>query len=176
MKQRLLRLELGASKKRQLALEAMTEAGLKRLEQPDFTASPALERRFVVVAEDRSPKPIGCRSRRSSIANPCSLISSAAARCLAPNSATPNHTSREDQVMAFTEAQVEPRAKLDSKHVKTRKVQEPIFTMSKGGTSSRRQIASSGMTLGIGERWPATACGAGPLAPITAQPTSPRSA
>ena len=47
----------------------MTEAGLTKLEQPDFTAStragsPAL----IVIAEDRrSPKPIGCRSRRSSI-------------------------------------------------------------------------------------------------------------
>ena len=39
MRERLSRLELRASKKRQLALEAMTEAGLSKLEQPDFTAS-----------------------------------------------------------------------------------------------------------------------------------------
>ena len=57
MKERLSRLELRASKKRQLALEAMTEVGLIKLEQPDFTASaragsPAL----VVVAEDRVPE------------------------------------------------------------------------------------------------------------------------
>src|SRR6478735_1888630 len=39
MRERLSRLELRASKKRQLALEAMTEVGLTRLEQPDFTAS-----------------------------------------------------------------------------------------------------------------------------------------
>ena len=39
MKSRLSRLEERGSKKRQLALEAMTEAGLKKLEQPDFTAS-----------------------------------------------------------------------------------------------------------------------------------------
>jgi Gp157 protein len=56
MKERLSRLELRADKKRQLALEAMTEAGLSKLEQPDFTASarggiPAL----VVVAEDQIP-------------------------------------------------------------------------------------------------------------------------
>jgi hypothetical protein len=56
MKTRLSRLEERGSKKRQLALEAMTEAGLKKLEQPDFTASaraglPAL----VVVEEDRIP-------------------------------------------------------------------------------------------------------------------------
>jgi Siphovirus Gp157 len=38
MRQRLARLEERGLKKRQLALEAMTEAGLKRLEQPDFTA------------------------------------------------------------------------------------------------------------------------------------------
>jgi hypothetical protein len=57
MKERLSRLELRASKKRLLALEAMTEVGLTRLEQPDFTAStragsPAL----VVVAEDHIPE------------------------------------------------------------------------------------------------------------------------
>jgi Siphovirus Gp157 len=57
MKERLSRLELRASKKRDLALEAMTEAGLGKLEQPDFTASaragsPAL----VVIAEDRIPQ------------------------------------------------------------------------------------------------------------------------
>ena len=57
MRERLSRLELRASKKRQLALEAMTEVGLARLEQPDFTASaragsPAL----VVVAEEKIPE------------------------------------------------------------------------------------------------------------------------
>jgi hypothetical protein len=57
MKERLSRLELRATKKRQLALDAMTEVGLSRLEQPDFTASaragsPAL----VVIAEDRIPE------------------------------------------------------------------------------------------------------------------------
>jgi hypothetical protein len=56
MKERLSRLELRASKKRQLALEAMTEVGLSKLEQPDFTVSaragsPAL----VVIAEDEIP-------------------------------------------------------------------------------------------------------------------------
>ena len=56
MKERLSRLELRASKKRELALEAMTEVALGKLEQPDFTASaragsPAL----VVVAEERIP-------------------------------------------------------------------------------------------------------------------------
>src|SRR3990170_4917792 len=39
MRERLSRLEVRASKKRQLALEAMTEAGFTKLEQPDFTAS-----------------------------------------------------------------------------------------------------------------------------------------
>ena len=56
MKQRLSRLEVRATKKRQLALEAMSEVGLTKLEQPDFTASaragfPAL----IVVAEDKIP-------------------------------------------------------------------------------------------------------------------------
>jgi hypothetical protein len=44
--------------KRELALEAMTEVGLAKLEQPDFAAftragSPAL----VVIAEERIPEP-----------------------------------------------------------------------------------------------------------------------
>jgi hypothetical protein len=57
MKERLSRLELRASKKRQLALEAMTEVGLTKLEQPDFTCSaragsPAL----VIIAEETIPK------------------------------------------------------------------------------------------------------------------------
>jgi hypothetical protein len=57
MRERLTRLELRASKKRKSALEAMTEVGLCRLEQPDFTASkragpPAL----IVIAEDRIPQ------------------------------------------------------------------------------------------------------------------------
>jgi hypothetical protein len=57
MKERLSRIELRASKKRELALEAMSEAGLSKLEQPDFTASarvgsPAL----LVIAEDRIPE------------------------------------------------------------------------------------------------------------------------
>ena len=82
MRERLSRLELRASKKRQLALEAMTEVGLNKLEQPDFTASaragsPAL----VVIAEDRDPRSLtGCRSRRSSIAKRSSESSSAASR------------------------------------------------------------------------------------------------
>ena len=81
MRERLSRLELRASKKRELALEAMTEVGLTKLEQPDFTASaragsPAL----VVIAEDRFRKPTGCRSRRSSIARRSWVSSSAASR------------------------------------------------------------------------------------------------
>ena len=57
-KERLSRLELRANKKRELALDAMTEAGLTKLEQPDFTAftragSPA----FVIIAEDSIPEP-----------------------------------------------------------------------------------------------------------------------
>jgi hypothetical protein len=56
MKKRLSRLELRADKKRQLALEAMSEVGLAKLEQPDFTAStragsPAL----LVISEQSIP-------------------------------------------------------------------------------------------------------------------------
>ena len=57
MKQRLSRLEERAAKKRQLTLDAMTEVGLGKLEQPDFTASvragtPSL----VVIAEEAIPQ------------------------------------------------------------------------------------------------------------------------
>src|SRR6516165_3858714 len=56
MRARLGRLAERGLKKRQLALEAMNEVGLKKLEQPDFTASaragsPAL----IVMAEDKLP-------------------------------------------------------------------------------------------------------------------------
>jgi Siphovirus Gp157 len=60
MRQRLSRIEERATKKRQLALDAMVEAGLNKLEQPDFTASsrtgsPAL----IVIAEDIIPDAYG---------------------------------------------------------------------------------------------------------------------
>ncbi|WP_158007899.1 siphovirus Gp157 family protein [Methyloceanibacter marginalis] len=56
MRERLSRLELRFKKKRELALEAMTEVGLSKLQQPDFTAStrpgtPSL----VVVTEETIP-------------------------------------------------------------------------------------------------------------------------
>ena len=57
MRERLSRLELRASKKRELALEAMTEAGLSKLEQPDFTASArAGTSALVVTAEAAIPE------------------------------------------------------------------------------------------------------------------------
>jgi hypothetical protein len=56
MRERLSRLELRGIKKRQVALEALSEVGLTKLEQPDFTVSvragpPSL----VVVAEKEIP-------------------------------------------------------------------------------------------------------------------------
>ena len=57
MKERLSRLELRASKKRLLALEAMTEAGLSKLEQQDFTASArARSPALIVIAEETIPE------------------------------------------------------------------------------------------------------------------------
>ena len=58
MKERLKRLEERGAKKRQLALEAMDEVGLNKLQQPDFTAStrpgsPSL----VVTTEGAVPSP-----------------------------------------------------------------------------------------------------------------------
>jgi len=57
MKRRLSRLEERASKKRELALNAMSEVGLSKLEQPDFTASArAGTPSLVVIAEEAIPK------------------------------------------------------------------------------------------------------------------------
>jgi Siphovirus Gp157 len=56
MRQRLARLEERSAKKRQLALDAMCEVGLKKLEQPDFTASArASLPSLVVTAEELIP-------------------------------------------------------------------------------------------------------------------------
>src|SRR6478672_604081 len=57
MKERLSRLELRADKKRHLALDAMAEVGLTKLEQPDFTASArAGSAALIVIAEERIPE------------------------------------------------------------------------------------------------------------------------
>src|SRR6476469_2383160 len=57
MKQRLGRLDERGAKKRQLALEAMNDVGLKKLEQPDFTASARIgSPSLVVVAEELIPQ------------------------------------------------------------------------------------------------------------------------
>ena len=52
MRQRLNRLAERGLKKRQLALEAMNEAGLRKLEQPDFTASARLGAPPLVVTSE----------------------------------------------------------------------------------------------------------------------------
>ena len=90
MRRRQERLEERSAKKRQLALEAMCEVGLKKLEQPDFAASarsgiPSL----IVVSEGSVPEP-GCLSRPSSIGRRSSPIESAGPRSQAPNLATQN--------------------------------------------------------------------------------------
>jgi hypothetical protein len=54
MRVRLARLAERGLKKRQLALEAMNEAGLKKLEQPDFTASARLGGPPLVVTSEQS--------------------------------------------------------------------------------------------------------------------------
>ena len=54
MRQRLNRLAERGLKKRQLAIEAMSEAGLKKLEQPDFTASARLGAPPLVVVSEQS--------------------------------------------------------------------------------------------------------------------------
>ena len=54
MRARLGRLAQRGLKKRQLALEAMNEVGLKKLEQPDFTASTRLGSPHLVVTSERT--------------------------------------------------------------------------------------------------------------------------
>jgi len=57
MKRRLVRLEERGAKKRQLALEAMSEVGLGKLEQPDFTASVrAGVASLIVLSDDLIPE------------------------------------------------------------------------------------------------------------------------
>jgi hypothetical protein len=56
MKHRLARLEARAVRKRELALEVMSEAGIRRIEQPDFTASARSgSSSLLVVAESEIP-------------------------------------------------------------------------------------------------------------------------
>ena len=63
MRTRLARLAERGLKKRQLALEAMNEAGLKKLEQPDFTASARLGAPpLVVTSEQMFQRDIGYHS------------------------------------------------------------------------------------------------------------------
>jgi hypothetical protein len=52
MRQRLARLEERGAKKRQLALEAMCEVGLRKLEQPDFTASARSGSRALIIMSE----------------------------------------------------------------------------------------------------------------------------
>ena len=56
MKERLSRLEVRAEKKRELALDTMCEAGLRKIEQPDFTASArAGSPSILIIAEKEIP-------------------------------------------------------------------------------------------------------------------------
>ena len=54
MRERLSRLAERGLKKRRLALEAMSEAGLKKLEQPDFTASARVGAPPLVITSEQS--------------------------------------------------------------------------------------------------------------------------
>ena len=91
MKERLSRLEVRASKKRELALHAMSEVGLTKLQQPDFAASarpgsPAL----IVVSEQTIPEAYWLPQPRSSIARALLVNLSEALLFLALSSATPS--------------------------------------------------------------------------------------
>lgn len=78
--------------------------------------------------------------------------------------------------MAFTEAQVKSlEAKLDSKHVKTRQVQDTVLAYVEGWHVISEAIASSAMTLGIGRPSLLTVFGRAPPTPATQPPTWQRS-
>ena len=134
MRQRLVRLEERGTKKRQLALETMCEVGLKNLEQPDFTASaragmPAI----LIVAEELIPAAYW-------VPQPPKLDRQALLAELKrggdprrPTRQSQTYSRCEDQVMAFTEAQVKNlEAKLNSKHVRTRRVQDTTLAYVEG--------------------------------------------
>ena len=72
MKARLERFEVRAKRKRQLALQAMTEADIPKLAEADFTASAQTERRRLRLSPRiRSLPRTGNRSRRSSTNKDC---------------------------------------------------------------------------------------------------------
>ena len=124
MKQRLARLEERAAKKRQLALEAMNEVGLTKLQQPDFTASSrAGSPSLIVIAEDAIPHtywvPQPPRLDRQALLGELKRGGEIPGAQL---SNPQTNSCREDKVMAFTDTQARQlKAKLDGKHVKTRK-------------------------------------------------------
>ena len=79
--------------------------------------------------------------------------------------------------MALNDTQVRQlRAKLEAKHVKTRKANGADLIMLRDGMSSPKLTVSSGTTPGIAERSQATVCGVEKVAPIMARLTLPRSA
>ena len=71
MRQRLARLEERGAKKRQLALEAMCEVELKKLDQPDFTASArsSVQSLIIVVRRCLYQNLIGSLSHQNLIAS-----------------------------------------------------------------------------------------------------------
>ena len=135
MRQRLARLEERGAKKRQLALEAMCEVGLKKLEQPDFTASaragcPSL----IVVSEE-----VGAENYW--VPQPPKLDRQALPADLKRGAEIPGAQTRqpqtdsccEDKVMAFTEAQLKSlEAKLDAKYVRTRRAHDTTLAYVEG--------------------------------------------
>ena len=117
------RLEQRAAKKRQWALEAMSEAGLKKLEQADFTASvrrgvPSLDRRGRERDPTRILDPAATETRPSSRA-PGFETGDGDSRRLLEQCKTQSQC--EDKVMGFTDTQTRQlRAKLDGKYIKRR--------------------------------------------------------
>ncbi len=177
MKERLSRLEVRASKKRELALQAMSEAGLAKLEQPDFTAStragsPAL----LVLSEQTIPEaywlPQPPKLDRQG------LLGELKRGAAIPGAELSNPKpvlSGEDQVMAFTDSQVRQlKAKLDPRNIKTRSANGANLSYVEGW----HVIAEANRIFGFDawdRRTVSTACvWSGQSGQVTPQPTPPR--
>ena len=113
----------------------MCEVGLKKLEQPDFTASArAGMPPLIIMSEGRSPSaywvPQPPKLDRQSLLADLKRGDRDSRR---PTRQSQTYSSREDQVMAFTEAQVKSlEAKLNAKHVRTRRVQDTTLAYVEG--------------------------------------------
>ena len=123
MRERLEGLAFRAEKKRELALAAMEEVGLKTLQESDFTASlRPCPPHLVVLSDEQIPE--GFWVPQAPEARPAKHPYPAEAGQRGPGNRLEQslaHFGGEDEVMAFTEQQVRKlKARLNPKHVRVR--------------------------------------------------------